>query len=146
MVRLWRISEWAELDGAGGMLFDGRWHDAGRPIVYIAESSALALLEVLVAQPKTTLPAPYQLIEIDAPDELGIINWSEAAVPRDTDLTRAWGNAFLHAAEAPLARVPSVIAPHSWNYLLNPLHPDAARVTVAHAARWPWDARLFAAR
>lgn len=134
------------LDGAGGLKDRGRWHNVGHPVVYLAESSALAILEVLVRQPRSRLPPPFQLLEIDAGASLDVISAPfESPLPH-RDITAAWGDDFLKGTAAPLARVPSVVAPKGWNYLLNPLHPDAARVTVTTAARWPWDARLFAGR
>lgn len=142
-MRLWRISEWVDLDGVGGLAHGGRWHHAGRPIVYMAESSALALLEILVRQPRAAPPPPFQLLEIAAPDDLGVTTWPAGQAILDKDLTADWGDAFLRAAATPLARVPSVVAPRSWNYLLNPLHPEAPRVEVVQTARWPWDVRLF---
>jgi RES domain-containing protein len=39
--------------------------------------------------------------------------------------------------------VPSAIMPFATNYLINPMHTDAARIRVAHAARYPHDQRLF---
>ena len=143
-MRLWRISEHANLDGAGGLLAPGRWHRIGEPIVYMAESSALALLEIMVHINKTRLPPPYQLLEIGAPDELAIVEWPVDHDASDKELTADWGAAFLRSStSAALARVPSSVAPESWNYLLNPLHPHAQRITIAAAGRWPWDARLF---
>lgn len=142
-MRLWRISEWQSLDGGGGLVEGGRWHHAKNPIVYTANSSALAILEVLVRQPRTRLPPPFQLLEIEADDSLEVADWPTDQDIRDKELTASWGTAFLRSMAAPLARVPSVIAPEGWNYLLNPLHPDAAQVRVVRAGRWPWDARLF---
>ena len=142
-MRLWRISEFAALDGAGGLIAAGRWNRIGRPVVYLADASALALLERFVRVDRATLPPPFQLLEVDAPDDLASTDWPAGQDPTDTALTQDWGDAFLKVARTPLARVPSVIAPRGWNWLLNPLHPDAARVSLAAAGRWPWDARLF---
>ena len=36
------------LSGEGGLVVDGRWHSAGRRIVYAANSEALAVLEIRV--------------------------------------------------------------------------------------------------
>lgn len=142
-MRLWRISEWRTLDGDGGVHYSGRWHSAGQPIVYIAGSSALALLEVLVQQARTVIPEPYQLLEVDVPDDLAVSDWPSEQDHYDRSLTGAWGDAFLRSGETPLARVPSVIAPVSWNYLLNPVHAEARHVRIVTASRWPWDTRLF---
>ena len=48
-MELWRISNYADLSGAGdGLLAAGRWHTRGRRIVYLADHPASALLEMLV--------------------------------------------------------------------------------------------------
>ncbi len=142
-MRLWRISDHADLDGTGGLLAPGRWHRIGEPIVYMAESSALALLETMVHINRTRLPPPYQLLEIAAPDDLTITEWPLDQDASDKELTAEWGAAFLRSKSAAMARVPSSVAPESWNYLLNPLHQDAQRFSIVIAARRSWDARLF---
>ena len=45
---LWRISNYADLLGIGGMTASARWHTAGQSIVYLAETPSAALLEVFV--------------------------------------------------------------------------------------------------
>ncbi|HEY6852191.1 MAG TPA: RES family NAD+ phosphorylase [Terracidiphilus sp.] len=45
---LWRISNYADLLGIGAMEASARWHTAGRPLVYLAETPSSALLEILV--------------------------------------------------------------------------------------------------
>jgi RES domain-containing protein len=45
--------------------------------------------------------------------------------------------------ETQLARVPSVIAPQTWNYVLNPAHPGAKQVQVAEVLKERSDNRLF---
>ena len=142
-MRLWRISDFADLSGIGGQIAPGRWHSKGRHIVYAAESSALAMLEVLVGLELGFMPPSFQLIQIDAPDDLETTEYPADADLHDQSLMAAWGDAFLRAGATPLARVPSAVAPYCWNYLLNPFHPQASRVSIARAERWPWDERLF---
>ena len=127
----------------GGLIAPGRWSRVGRPIVYMAESSALAMLEVLAGYEVGETPVTFQLLQIDGPDDTPVTHWPADEDHHDTVLTSDWGDAFLRANATPLARVPSVIAPDSANWLLNPLHPDANRIRVVQAQRWPWDARLF---
>ena len=143
-MRLWRISEFATLDGMGGMVAQGRWNERGRPVVYMADSSALAMLEVLVHLQVRAVPSPFQLIEIEAGDDIA----SEDAPPNllgDPARSAAWGTAWLAERRTALARAPSAIAPGGFNWLLNPLHADAARARIVAQARWPWDSRLFPA-
>jgi RES domain-containing protein len=38
--------------------------------------------------------------------------------------------------------VPSVIVPTEFNYVLNPVHPDFARIRIGTPLPFPFDARL----
>lgn len=140
---LWRISEYASLDGAGGMAVGGRWHSKGRPIVYSAESSALAMLEMFVHLETDTLPPPFQLLKLEAENGLAFAEWTARENPSELAATRDWGDAWLSRGSTMLACVPSVIAPGGRNWLINPLHADASKVRIVGASRWPWDRRLF---
>lgn len=43
MHRIWRISNYADLEGLGGLKAGQRWHTRGRRIVYCAPSPAAAI-------------------------------------------------------------------------------------------------------
>jgi RES domain-containing protein len=148
-VRLWRISDFADLSGQGGLLTDGRWHSRRRRIVYFADHPASALLEVLVhlEVDADELPDIFQLLAIDAPDDIAFEALDPARLPenwlQDIAMTGSMGDDWLEAARSPLMQVPSAIVPASFNWLLNPAHPDATRVAIADVARAPFDPRLF---
>jgi len=143
-MRIWRVSNYADLSGRGGILADGRWHRRGVPIVYCTDHPSTALLEVLVHVSRDTVPDTYQLIEIDVPDQL---------VPMDAELPANWtanieqtqemGMTFLQDRQSVLLRVPSVVLPVAKNLVLNPSHEDAGRLTVVATYRYPFDSRLF---
>jgi RES domain-containing protein len=40
-------------------------------------------------------------------------------------------------------RVPSVLVPHAWNMLLNPLHPEAGQARVLAIEPFGFDPRLW---
>ena len=145
---LWRISNHADLSGTGGLKYSARWHTAGHPVVYLAETPAGALLEVLVhlELSEAALPRHYQLLCVSvAPGTLV----EDLRVPsgegwkRRLALTRAIGNAWLRSGRTPLARVPSAILPHTSNYLLNPQHPGASGLHIMERRRARFDARLL---
>ena len=69
---LWRISNYADLAGRGGLLAPGRWHDRGNPIVYCADHPSTALLEMLVHVDPDQLPDGFQLLKIHCPDDVGM--------------------------------------------------------------------------
>jgi len=143
-MRIWRISNYADLSGRGGTLVDGRWHRKGIPVVYCTDHPSTALLEILVHATLSTIPDTYQLIEIDVPDDVAVAdadlpeNWRD-----DQGATREIGTAFLDRREAALLRVPSVVMPKAENLLLNPLHETARRIAIAATYRYPFDSRLL---
>jgi len=150
MTNLWRISNYLDLSGEGALGTSGRWHTEGRLVVYLADCPAGALLERIVhlmdRNQDGILPQFYQLLKVAVPDEHGLkqlntiapVDWKERP-----EFTRNLGDAWLASMETPLARVPSVIAPQTWNYILNPEHPDAKQVVVAEVIKERFDNRLF---
>ena len=147
---LWRISNYADLSGAGGLLHSGRWHSRSRPLVYLAERPAGALVEALVhvqAAASAELPKNYQLLEVVMPGDVSAIDVSHQLGPswREAPGTpRALGDAWLAAQSSLLLRVPSVVVGRSFNRLFKPLHVQAASCRVESVARYPFDERLMA--
>jgi RES domain-containing protein len=146
---LWRISNHRTLDGRGGMKASARWHTRGRPIVYLAETATGALTEALVhlELDPNSLPHHYKLLKSEAPDDISIRSVTKADLPKnwvqDEVATRTIGDEWLASNETALLRVPSAIAPESFNVLLNPMHLDAAKVVVVAYREYPWDRRLL---
>jgi RES domain-containing protein len=148
-VRLWRISNFVDLSGQGGLLGSGRWHSRGRRVVYLADHPAAALLEVLVhlEVDPTELPDAFQLLAVDVPNEVASEAIKETALPtgwkQDFSATRAAGDRWLSECKTALLHAPSAIVPSSFNCLLNPAHADAAAVKIGQVIRAPFDARLL---
>ena len=148
-MRLWRISDFADLSGQGGLLAPARWHSRLSRIVYLADHPAAALLEVLVhlEVDADEFPDIFQLLAIDAPDDIAFEALDRARLPgnwaQDFSVTGSTGDDWLETARSALMQVPSAIVPAALNWLLNPAHPDAARVVIADVVRAPFDPRLF---
>lgn len=141
---LWRVSRFASLDGDGGLFSDGRWHRQGTRVVYLAEHSALALLEALVhLEQSEATPPSYALHRVEGPDDLAVSEWPKPIAPGGQSVSASWGQHWLDQRSTALARVPAVVAPHAWNWLLNPIHPDAARFRIVGSGTYPCDARLL---
>src|SRR6202012_3547007 len=71
-MELWRISNYADLSGIGGLRAAGRWHSQGRRIVYLADHPSSALLEMLVHIDRDLIPATYQLLRVSVPEDIAI--------------------------------------------------------------------------
>jgi RES domain-containing protein len=146
---LWRISEYSDLRGIGGELGSARWHtqEDGKRIVYLAADAATALIETLVnlkGGPEY-MPRFGQLLRIHAAVETSCERVADLPDGWRDDFasTQAIGDEWLSSKRSALLRVPSAPAPESWNYLLNPLHPDGAGVRVENSQRIGYDRRLF---
>ena len=145
---LWRISHHDSLNGEGGWRTAGRWHSRGRLIVYCAPSPAAALLELLVRLEVSPLdgPAKYRLLRVDAPEDLAVPTVDAGTLGPDwvidRTVTQSVGNEWLAAHRSALLSVPSAVVPHTSNLLLNPAHPDAARVRLVGVSEHTLDARL----
>lgn len=155
-VRLWRIATDApqfqadDLSGRGAEITGGRWNAQGAPAIYAAESRALACLETLVHLNAGGLPFNRYLVEIVVPDDV----WASAQAETSASLPVGWdalpasitsiefGTRWLGAQSSALLTLPSIIVPEERNVLINPRHPDAARITATKVRRWTYDPRF----
>ena len=115
--------------------------------MYLAESPAGALLEVLVhLELEEDELVQYKLLAVEVDDGLAIEDLSPGLPEgwrNNEAVTRAVGDAWLYAGEHLLARVPSSIMPQTFNVLYNPDHPDAGRARITRVERGQVDLRLL---
>lgn len=141
----WRISNYADLHGLGGLLVGGRWHSAGQPVVYLADHAASAMLEMLVHSELPSLPPGFQLLKVEIPDHC-VMQLDEVVLEADwrqhAALSQAMGDDWLTSAPSAVLSVPSALVVDGCNYLLNPRHPDAALCNIVDIITAPLDPRL----
>jgi RES domain-containing protein len=148
-VILWRVSNYATLDGVGGLYVSGRWHTKGHPVVYCTLNPATALLEILVHMEidAEDRPERFQMLRIEGPDTLSVEEIKAGALPsnwvEDIAFTQSVGDGWLSEAGSLLLKVPSVLVPETWNVLVNPRHAEASLLKVTMRYEHPFDARLF---
>ena len=155
-VSLWRIAAdtplWTADDMAGkGAAHKGaRWNNAGEHVVYAAMSISLAAWETRAHFGKgAKLPWNRYLVRIDIPDDAWMareilprppaIGWD--ALPEGL-VSRAAGSAWLEAGRTALLVVPSVIVVEEDNVLINPVLPEAGRITATKVRRFVYDPRV----
>jgi RES domain-containing protein len=131
-------------DGAGAAARSGRWNPQGVPVIYAAGAISLAMLERLVQRRdlgRTLLVAAEVPAGLAVEDllERPPPNWRALGSPEAV----AAGGAWLAARRTPVLRVPSAMVPREANYLVNPAHPDSARIRVHAPEELEWDVRLF---
>jgi len=136
------------LDGEGARRAGGRWNAKGIPLAYGSSTLSLAVLELLVHL-DPAFPNDLVAVEAEIPDNMPILQlfpadlpdgWRKAAALSDL---QAKGGDWIQRAASGVLLVPSVIVPSEVNILVNPAHPDAARILVVARSPFTLDPRLF---
>lgn len=133
--------------GEGARAHGGRWNRPGTPMVYAAESRALAALESLAHFGGAEREIAFVIFEIEVPEDLAVRiaaydlprDWRREEPPPSTqDLGSRWQSGGRSVALV----VPSVLIPQERCILLNPEHPDTRKVMVGYPERFAFDSRL----
>lgn len=119
-------------------------------MLYCGATASLCALEVLAHS--AMLPTNMMVVQARIPNHLPVKtveesdlppNWSNSTPSRKTqDLGTDW----IQSGATAVLSVPSVIVPSERNYLLNPGHPDFARIRFYPPRPFTFDRRLKPAR
>ncbi len=137
------------LDGEGARLYGGRWNSPGVAAVYLAESRALAALEILVHAPREALLLKWILIELEVPDPL-IDRVPPSKLPDNWQLqpssqkAQAFGTRWLRDYQNLALLLPSVVIPQEHSVLINPLDPAMRDLKPGKPRKFSFDPRLAA--
>ena len=153
-MELYRVAKKAfaiDLTGEGARRTGARWNPVGMPVVYTAEHSSLAALEILAHCDRSCAPPVLQLATITIPDNATVCSPSQAELPpgwntRPEDMsTVEFGRKWLERRDASVLKVPSVLLPYGkgWNFILNPLHPELVGKMAVTVTDWDVDARFY---
>lgn len=131
------------LDGEGAYRFGGRWSSPGTRLAYTAEHLSLAMLEYFVHIDPEDLPTDLVLVVADVPAGVSRSVVSPRRLLCPSKLATI-GDQFVHDHRAAILIVPSALAPAESNWLINPFHPDFARIRTHPPQPFDYDPRLFA--
>ncbi len=151
MLTTWRIVSSRHLDDAfsamGAKRTGGRWNSKGVPMVYTSGSLALSALEMAVNLPSPRLLQDFRCVPLQF-DERLLIVLSEEDLPVDWDSrppspsTRSIGDLWVKRVQSVVLKVPSVVVPQEYNYLVNPNHPDFAKAEIGEPTGFRFDPRI----
>ena len=127
------------------------WHTsaAGKQICYLGEHPAVCLIENLanLRRDGALYPDMFQLSKISSSDAVSSVDLTPEQIaqidPQSPTTTQKIGDSWLLERSSALLKVPSIPSPESWNYLLNPLHPQSPALTIEWARKITYDQRLF---
>lgn len=149
-VRTWRIVKHGRVrtafEGIGSRIAGGRWNSPGRAAVYVASSLPLAALETLVHLPGEALLSRFVAIPAEFDDSLMTDFSGDLSSSRQSfthpDETRFYGDQWLERKVSAVLRVPSVLINTESNFVLNPAHPDFARIVIGKPQTFRFDPRF----
>jgi len=136
-----------DLTGNGAKLNGGRWNNISVPCVYTAESRALAILEYSANVPLSAILRALAMTTIDTGRTV-IQELSVADLPGDWRVSPApasakdLGSKLLKKMEVAIIKIPSIIIPEEFNYILNPSHPDAKQFRIVGVKVFVYDIRI----
>ena len=117
-------------------------------MVYTAESRALALAEMLVHLDGAAVLPNYVVIRVEIEDAY-ITDLDVRELPRSwraepaSRRSQKLGDDWIESGRSAVLRVPSVVVPGEFNYLLNPSHPDFKKLRIYGPERFSVDKRLM---
>jgi RES domain-containing protein len=141
-----------DLSGRGAEMTGGRWNSRGTPMLYTSQSRALCTTEIAVHIPLGIVPKDYEMISIEIPDSIKIAVLKTSELPEGWNSIPHWnatqliGDAFIREGKSLVLKVPSVVVPGDFNFLINPLHRNIAKITVISTELFTFDERLFGIR
>ena len=137
------------LSGKGAAFKGARWNSVGVELLYTASNRSLAMAEVAVHLTLATLPADFMMVCILIPDSLLVqelplsqlpTNWQSFPHPSSTQV---FGDQFVAENKSCVLKIPSVVTQGDFNFLINPNHPDFAKVEIQSIEKFPFDQRIF---
>ena len=134
-------------NGEGARLAGGRWNSPGQRAVYLSTTLSLAAMETFVHLGEDAARLAYVYFEVEIPAALPIVTlarkpkgWRDE--PPAVASMRA-GDQWLMAGKSALLEVPSAVIPSETNLILNPLHPDCAKLRIGMARAFHFDPRMW---
>jgi len=135
--------------GMGARIYGGRWNHKGILVVYIGESIALAALEHFVHLDKDGRKIKLVYLRVEIPDSAKVKeisahslpkNWRDEPAPESTkDIGTDWAERLVSV----ILKVPSIIIPSEYNYILNPLHSDFPKLKIGKPIAFSFNSRMW---
>lgn len=149
MITAWRIVSANRIanafTGEGSRINGGRWNNKGSAVIYTSGTISLACMEILVNLPAPSLLNQYATIAVRFDEKLVE---ELARLPDDWDsrppspTTKSIGDKWIAEKRSPVLKVPSVVVPAEFNYLLNPGHPDWKLIKILKPELYSFDPRI----
>ncbi|MEE9372291.1 MAG: RES family NAD+ phosphorylase [Saprospiraceae bacterium] len=138
-----------DLSGYGAKIYGGRWNRPGVPVLYTSQARSLAMLELIVHfTSKEAFRRQYKFaclwidpkFIVDVEEDIHSV---DLRLPNNEHLWKITDKFFIDKKELCI-KVPSVLIPNEFNYLINPIHPYFQNVKLQGLENAIVDKRYFA--
>lgn len=153
MIKAWRISKAKHkktaFTGAGTQYASGRWHHLNVPVIYVADSLALAALEQFVHITEEAKYIHYVSFELEIPPSLIIRVEDIAAIPSrwrkqpPGQKSMTIGSNWVKSGRSAVLSVPSAVIPPERVFVINPNHSDFGKIKIGPAKKFSFDSRVW---
>lgn len=148
---MYRICSDLHANGLTASGSENRWNLRNQLVIYASGSRSLATLEMIVRRSNIVPDLNYRMMVLSLLDESSSIrqiqleelpeNWRTLA---GRSFLQSIGASWYEKKESLILRVPSVIIPQEFNYVLNTVHPDfSEHVKLVGSEPYFWDKRLL---
>ena len=114
----------------------GRWNKSGQKVIYAAESIALAFLESMIRRQGVGFNEDFKIMFLEIPKDLSISTIDPASLSpgwdeiRNHSVSQELSLSWYASLQAPVLKVPSVVLPHSFNFIINTEHKDFNKIKI----------------
>ncbi|WP_340198568.1 RES family NAD+ phosphorylase [Ascidiimonas sp. W6] len=146
---VFRISQTRYADKLSASGAPNRWNKDNEYVIYTSQSRALCTLEMVAHRNARMKKLDYQLLRISVPSDKKYYLEVEASLPKDWRLLKHYsqlqtiGSDWYREKKYLILKVPSVLIPGEYNYVINTNHPNFSKVRIASNSPFIWDQRLL---
>ncbi|MDD4192087.1 MAG: RES family NAD+ phosphorylase [Mangrovibacterium sp.] len=149
-MEIYRITKdrFANLSSPG---YAARWNSKGVYVIYAAQSRSLAVLENIAHRPSVSILDKYVTMVIDVPEDIEVGKIDPESLQEGWNLLdekakgicQVVGDQFVSDHKFTVLKVPSVIVPQEFNYLINTDHPDFVKIQIKKIEPFLFDSRIL---
>jgi len=123
---------------------ENRWNSSDTQVAYAGESLAISALELLTYWGSYPNLRGYRLftLDFDEKDVEDVLEREPDINPHDYAETRRYGDRWVEKGRSLALKVPSVVLPMSYNYLVNPNHPRYNPESVTSHGAFEYEERI----
>jgi len=149
-VELFRITHKKYADSLTASGTANRWNREEEFVIYAGSSCSLCTLELIVHKARVSNRNDYKVLVISVADADHLVRQIKIdTLPTHWRQLKAYsqlqklGSTWYRNMESLLLKVPSVVIPREYNYVINTKHPDFPKhVKLVRSEAYFWDERL----